>query len=211
MNAKPMDPDAFEYVQSVMQSMGEIRIIDLVNDMCSLADQGRSALFAAKALTPESLARGVDVHILNLMEMARAALTGRFEELEENLDVCEQRVRSQIQQLVLERLALRKALAAVVGILGPSELDRISEAAQALAADGVADPADPESDLLPAFMAQLQRRGVDITWEKPSPNLPAQPVAHTKESAKRARTLRRLANQYVQKVLRADIKALMEA
>lgn len=51
MNAKPMDPDAFEYVQSVMQSMGEIRIIDLVNDMCSLADQGRSALFAAKALT----------------------------------------------------------------------------------------------------------------------------------------------------------------
>lgn len=212
MNAQAMAPDVFGHVQAVRNKIGGPDISELSRDLHSMAGHSRSALFAAKALASDGCTRDVDVHVLNLIEIAYDALVGHFEEVEEEVEMYGGRLNAQIAELVREQLALRKTVAALVSMLDSSDLETVGEAATLLYDDwNRSKTATRDHVFWSAFSKKLERRGISIGFEE-SPDAPgmARPVVFTETSEKLAKKRQALTGKYVKDLIRVEVAGLDE-
>lgn len=213
MNAQAMEHDVFGHVQAVRNKIGGPDILELSRDLYFMAGHSRSALFAAKALATDSCTRDVDVHVLNLIEIAYDALVGHFEEVEEEFDMYSSRLYAQIAELVREQLALRKTVEALVNMLDSSDLETAGEAASLLYDDwNRSKSAKRDHVFWNAFKPMLERRGISLGFEE-APDAPgvARPVVFTEASAKREKKRARLQEHFVRRLVALDVASLDDA
>ncbi|HRD34604.1 MAG TPA: hypothetical protein PLR02_10145 [Rhodocyclaceae bacterium] len=212
MNAQAMEPDLVGHVWAIRGKIGGPDISELSRDLYFMAGHSRSALFAAKALATDSCTRDVDVHVLNLIEIAHDALVGRFEEVSEGIETYSGRLNVQIEQLLREQLALRKTVRALVSMLDSSDLETVGEAATLLYDDWIRSKTAAQDHVFwTAFMAKLKNRGLSIGFEE-SPDAPgvARPMVFTETSKKLAKKREALTDKYVKDLIRVEVAGLDE-